>query len=285
MKHLLTTLFFLWLVGLTAVYGQENEETTVANAFQGTRFVNAQSANLVEKGKLNLSIQHRFGDISDGLYEFFGLDQATMRLGFEYGFGDNLNLGVGRSTFLKTYDGFAKVRLVQQNDIFPITVTATAEGAIPTIRNYFPDSHDSFSDKFSGAVQVQLAKTINSFGFQVAPGYLNTGYLNTENKSYSLFTLGVGGSVKVSKKVSINVEYLHSFNQDYDNTKPLSFGVDLDTGGHLFQLIVSNSQQMFGQNLFTQTRGDWGNGNVYFGFNLIRQFRIKYYTNGKEGFY
>ncbi len=277
MRHLLTIVILVCFAGFKASYAQEEQEKEIKNIFQGTRFVNAQSANLAEKGKLNLSIQHRFGDISDGLYEFFGLDLATMRLGFEYGFGNNFNLGIGRSTYLKTYDGFAKVRFVQQSADFPATITATAEGAIPSIRNYFPDSHDSFSDKFTGAIQVQLAKTINNFGVQISPGYLNTGYLNTENTSYSLFTLGFGGSVKVSKKVSLNLEYLHSFNPDYSNTKPLSFGVDLDTGGHLFQLIISNSQQMFGQYLYTQTNGDWGEGHIYFGFNLIRQFRIKYY--------
>ncbi|QGY42164.1 hypothetical protein GM418_00390 [Maribellus comscasis] len=276
MKHLLTTTILLYILGIGAGYAQEDEESQ-DNIFQGTRFVNAQSANLVEKGKLNLSIQHRFGDISGGLYELFGLDLATMRLGFEYGFGDNFNLGIGRSTYLKTYDGFAKFRFVQQSSDFPFTITATAEGAIPTLKNYFPDSNDDFSDKFSGAVQLHLAKTIQNFGIQVSPGYLNTGYLNSENTSYSLFTLGLGASVKVSKKVSVNLEYLHSFNNDYSNTKPLSLGVDLDTGGHLFQLIVSNSQQMFGQYLYTHTSGDWGDGHVYFGFNLIRQFRIKYY--------
>lgn len=277
MKHLLIIISFISLMGFQTVNGQENEVENQKNIFQGTRFVNAQSANLVEKGKLNLAIQHRFGDISDGLYEFFGLDLATMRLGFEYGFGNNFNLGIGRSTFLKTYDGFAKFRLVQQGSDFPFTVTATAEGAIPTIRNYFPDSYDSFSDKFSGLVQLHLAKASNSFGFQISPGYLNTGYLNSENKSYSLFTLGLGGSVKISKKVSLNLEYLHSFHDEYSSTHPLSLGVDLDTGGHLFQLIVSNSQQMSGQYLYTHTTGDWGKGHVYFGFNLIRQFRIKYY--------
>ncbi|MCG6186244.1 DUF5777 family beta-barrel protein [Maribellus maritimus] len=276
MKHLLTTTILLCILGIGVSYAQEEEESQ-DNIFKGTRFVNAQSANLVEKGKLNLSIQHRFGDISGGLYELFGLDLATMRLGFEYGFGENFNLGIGRSTYLKTYDGFAKFRFVQQSSDFPFTITATAEGAIPTLKNYFPDSNDDFSDKFSGAVQLHLAKTIQNFGLQISPGYLNTGYLNSENTSYSLFTLGLGGSVKVSKKVSVNLEYLHSFNDDYSNTKPLSLGVDLDTGGHLFQLIVSNSQQMFGQYLYTHTNGDWGDGHVYFGFNLIRQFRIKYY--------
>jgi opacity protein-like surface antigen len=200
-----------------------------------------------------------------------------MRLGFEYGFGEDFNLGVGRSTFLKTYDGFAKYRVARQSETFPFTIVASAEGAIPTIRNYFPGSNDNFSDKFSGALQIHLARAFNNFGAQLSPGFLNTGYLLSENTSYSMFTLGMGASVRLSKKVSANLEYLHSFKDEFDNTKPLSLGVDIDTGGHLFQLILSNSQRMFGTTLYTHTTGDWGNGNLYFGFNLIREFRIKYY--------
>jgi len=89
--------------------------------------------------------------------------------------------------------------------------------------------------------------------------------------------LGLGGAIKVSKKVSVNVEYLHNFNDDISNINPLSFGVDLDTGGHLFQLILSNSQGMFDQAFYTATSGDWSEGSLFFGFNLIRSFTIKYY--------
>jgi len=91
-----------------------------------------------------------------------------------------------------------------------------------------------------------------------------------------MFTLGFGGSVKVSKKVSLNMEYLHHFENNLPANKPLSLGIDLDTGGHLFQIMVTNSQAMFNQALYTNTMGDWGKGNLYFGFNLIREFKLKY---------
>jgi len=261
------------LLVFISYYSIAQEVDKKENIFQGTRLVNGQSSNLVEKGKLNLLIQHRFGDISGGAYELFGLDQATMRLGFEYGFTDNLNLGFGRSTFLKTYDAFAKYRLVQQNRDFPFTVAATLEGSLPTLRNYFPES----SDKFSGTAQLHISKTVNNFGFQVSPGFINTGFIPAKNNSYSMFILGVAGSVKLSRKVSLNAEYLYNFENEFSNTKPLSFGVDIDTGGHLFQLVLSNSQQLTGSSLYSYTAGNWGKGNIYFGFNLIREFKLKYY--------
>lgn len=265
---------FLLLLG--NLKAQENEVQTVKNAFRGTRYVNGQSAKLARDGELILQIQHRFGDISGGLYELFGLDQANMRIGFEYGINDWLNVGVGRSNMMKTYDAFAKIRITQQTEIFPLTIVGTIGSSVPTIRDYFPAAFDNFSDKFSGNIQLHLAKTIGNFSVQLSPGYLQTGYLPVESDNYSLVTLGFGGSVKLSKKVSWNLEYLHHFNEQLKNKKPLSTSVDIDTGGHIFQLVLSNSQGMFDQSLFTNTMGDWTKGNIYFGFNLIREFKLKY---------
>jgi len=250
------------------------EEQIIKNNFQGTRLVNGHSANLAEKGELQLLIQHRFGNINGGFYEFFGLDQASMRLGFEYGFGKNFNLGFGRSTYLKTYDLFAKIRLIQQTTSFPLTAVVTTGGSFPIIKDYFPESHDSFSDKFSGNVQLHLASTIKKFSFQVSPGYMRTGFLPAENENISMFTMALGGSFSITKKLSTNVEYLVPFNSEVPGNNPLSIGVDLDTGGHLFQIVLSNNQRMFDQAIYTNTGGDWMEGSLFLGFNLIREFDI-----------
>jgi hypothetical protein len=270
----LTTLILSALV-LTAAFGQEGVKTE--NAFQGVRFVNGQSANLTDKGKLLMFIQHRFGEIDGGLYQLFGLDQATLRLGFEYGFGQNLNLGFGRSTYMKTYDVYGKYRFAEQSDSFPFTLVATVAGSLPTIRNVFQEEYNSFSDKLSGNGQLHIAKRVGNIGFQISPGYLSTGFVPTLNERFSMFILGLAGSVRISEDVSVNIEYLPHFNSSLETTKPLSLGVDIDTGGHLFQLILSNSQQFITQNLYTASRGKWTKGTLFFGFNLIREFRIKYY--------
>ncbi len=283
MKKVIWSGIFALMVLSVQSQDSESEEDIIKNTFKGTRFVNAQSANIAEHGNLYLQIQHRFGDISDGAYELFGLDQATMRLGFEYGIAKNFSIGIGRSTIFKTYDGSVKFRVAQQSSYFPFTITTTFGGSVPTEKNYFPEQITNFSDKYSGNVQLHLAKTIGIIGLQVTPGYLYTGYFkDLEKNSYNNFdviTLGFGGSIKVSKKVSANLEYLYHFNENITANKPLSLGVDLDTGGHLFQLIITNSQAMFNQALYTNTYGDWTKGNLYFGFNLIREFRLKYTDN------
>ncbi len=259
---------------------QDAEDEKIENIFKGTRFINAQSANVVEPGILVLLVQHRFGDISQGAYGLFGLDQATMRLGFEYGFTKFFTIGIGRSTMFKTYDGFLKFRFIEQSSQFPLTIATTLGTSIPTEKNYFPDQVTKFSDKYSGNLQLHLATTIGVVGLQVTPGYLYSGYFKDEitnsYKNLDVITLGLGGSVKVSKKVAVNVEYLHNFNDKISSKKVLSAGVDLVYGEHLFQLMVTNSQAMYNQALYTNTYDNWKNGNVYFGFNLIRKFRLKY---------
>uniref|UniRef100_UPI0035652E42 DUF5777 family beta-barrel protein n=1 Tax=Mariniphaga sediminis TaxID=1628158 RepID=UPI0035652E42 len=237
MRDKINLIIFGLLVVLapTGVWAQE-EEDKVNNVFQGTRVVNGQSANLADDGVLMLMIQHRFGDISGGFYDLFGLDVASMRLGFEYGLGKNLNLGVGRSTWLKTFDAFAKWRLVQQKNDFPFTAVVSAGGSLPTMRDHFPAAYDQFSDKVSWNFQVLLAKNVDNFGIHLSPGFLQTGYMPELNKELSVFTLGTAAALRISKKVSVNLEYLVPFNSEIQGDNALSMGVDIDTGGHLFQL-------------------------------------------------
>ncbi|WP_167611512.1 DUF5777 family beta-barrel protein [Maribellus sediminis] len=264
----------IFLVFVSGALAAQDDE--VKNAFQGNRLVNGQSTNLSKDGELDLLIQHRFGDISGGLYELFGLDLASMRLGFEYGLGNNLNLGIGRSTWLKTYDAFAKYSFVQQNSSFPFSAVLSAGGSVPTIRDYFPDEYDQFSDKFSWNAQLHLSKTMGSFALQLSPGFMKTGYLTDVGDDLSMFTLGTGAAVRISKKVSANLEYLIPFDDEIPGDNALSLGVDIDTGGHLFQLVLSNNNRMFDQAVYTNTTGNWGDGHLYFGFNLIRKFKLKY---------
>lgn len=270
------TLIILSFSGISA---QEVEPVEpIKNVFQGTRFINLQSANVVGKNELQMFIQHRFGDISGGFYDFFGLDLgASMRLGFEYGLTKNFTVGIGRSGYLKTFDSFLKYRIFAQSGDFPLTLTATASGSVPTARDVFPDEYDNFGNKASGNVQLHVAKTFKHFAFQVSPGYIGTGYILEENDSYSFFTLGFGGSAKLSKKISFNVEYLYRFEDKIDYVNPLSASVDIKAGGHLFQLIVTNTQQMYDQAIITNPTGDWAEGSLYLGFNLIRTFNFKQY--------
>lgn len=272
----ISILAIVFSFGLSA-QDEKEEEKPIKNIFQGTRFINLQSSNVASKDELQMFIQHRFGDIKGGFNEFYGLDEASMRLGFEYGITKNFTLGIGRSSYLKTFDSFLKYRFLTQTASFPITVTTTVSGSVPTICNYFPKEYNSFSALASGNVQLHVSKSFKRFGFQVSPGYIGTGYILEENDSYSFFTIAAGGSAKLSKKISINIEYLYRFEDEIDYVNPLSLSIDLDTGGHLFQILISNAQQMYDQAIITNPAGDWTTGNLYLGFNLIRGFQFNQY--------
>lgn len=248
----------------------------IDNVFMGTRLVNAQSANPVEKGTLILLIQHRFGDISGGAYEFFGLDQAEMRLGFEYGVAKGLALGIGRSTFQKTYDAFVKAGIAKQSSSFPFAGTFTASGYITTMKNYFMEPHDGFSDKMASYLELEIVRNFKGISVQISPAYMFTGFVPEAGESRSFPVVTGALSLAVSKRVNINMEYTHHFSDMLPgNNRPLSIGADIDTGGHLFQLVLSNTQGMTEQGIYKRSTGDWTTGNIFFGFNLIRNFYLK----------
>jgi len=272
MKTFIIYIFYtLW--GISVLIAQEKEEI-VKNHFKGTRLINNQSANVTEKGTLLLLIQHRFGDISEGSYDLFGLDEANMRLGFEYGITNQFNIGIGRSSWLKTYDIFIKYSLLKQTNHFPFSATVSAGGSLPTIKNYYPEAKNQFSDKVSPNIQLHLSKTLKILSFQISPGYIKTGYLTEYNKNLSFFTLGTGASVAISNSVSMNFEYLIPFENTIHGESPLSLGVDIDTGGHLFQILISNNQRMFHNAIYTDRKGNLSDGILFIGFNLIRKFDL-----------
>lgn len=273
---ILQLLFFAVPRNLSAQDSNQDNKP-IKNVFQGTRFINLHSANVADKNELQLFIQHRFGDISGGFYDFFGLDESSSRIGLEYGLFNNFNVGVGRSSYMKTFDGFLKYRILEQSSTIPLTITATVAGSVPTIKDVFPDAFDSFSEKASGNLQVHFAHSFKKLGFQVSPGYIATGFIPVENDKYSFFTLAAGTSAKLSKKVSVNIEYLHRFEDKIDYVNPLSASIDIDTGGHLFQIMISNSQQMYDQAIITNPAGDWTEGHLFLGFNLVREFNFKQY--------
>jgi hypothetical protein len=269
-------IIFGFIFSVYALFAQD-EVKPVKNVFLGTRFINLQSANVAEKYELQMLIQHRFGDLSGGFYELFGLDEASMRIGFDYGITNNLNVGVGRSSYMKTFDSFIKYRFLTQSSAMPLTLTASVAGSFPTIRNVIPDESSDFSKKASGNVQLHFARSFKNFALQVSPGYIGTGYIPVENDSYSFFTMAFGGAVKLAKKVTFNIEYLYRFEDEINYVNPFSASVDLGTAGHLFQVMISNTQQMYDQAIITNPTGDWTEGHLFLGFNLVRAFNFKQY--------
>lgn len=249
----------------------------IDNTFRGMRLVNNQSTELVGKGELNLMINHRFGLINSGLYNLFGLDEAEIRFGFDYGLTDFLSIGVGRSSYQKTYDFNAKAKILrQQSSGMPINLSGFTSIYYNTLRNIYPADKNNFAGRQSYVAQLLASRKFSDIiSMQIETGWLYERYNIIKEDSYSSGFYGIGGKFEILSFLDITYEYTYVSRKLPNTYDPLSFGIDIDTGDHLFQLIFSNSQATFEKALFSDTRSTWSNGEVFFGFNLIRIFYIK----------
>jgi Membrane bound beta barrel domain (DUF5777) len=248
--------------------------------FKYTRIVDGHSVVTLPKRVLDVRISHRFGPISSGLYNFFGLDNATMRLGFDYGITNKIMVGVGHSTYQKTYDGFIKISLTQQEGISGnhlVSVAAVATMAINTLKQ-FDSVSTPFGDRTSYVYQLLIARKISrGFSLQLMPTYVVTDPISFKHLVKNVVAIGVGAAHRVSKRMNINAEYYYQFPDDKapGSHNVLSFGVDIGTGGHVFQLHFTNSTGLTEKSFITETTGRWDKSDILFGFNISRVFQLK----------
>jgi hypothetical protein len=248
--------------------------------FKTTRLIMGQSVENTAKGELNFIIEHNFGRVNLGPYEFFGLDQANMRLGLDYGVNDWLNVGVGRSSYEKTYDGFLKARILRQSTgarIMPVTLSLYSNVMLNSLKWQDPGRTNYFTSRLSYTAQLLVARKFsNSLSLQLMPTYIHKNMVPRIVDQNDIFAMGAGARVKVTQRTSLTGEYYYLLPgqtaDDYQNC--LSLGVDLETGGHVFQLRVSNAQPMFERGFITETSGKWSKGDIYFGFTINRIFTI-----------
>ena len=248
----------------------------VTATFKDTRVINMQSNETPGAGVLHFVIAHRFGRINEGAYSLWGLDNASMRMGFDYGLTDRWTLGVGRSTFQKTYEASMKGKLFVQKSDNSVPVSVTYYGVIMAngLRWQEPDRENLFSSRLSYVNQLIVTRKINDrTSLAVVPSLIHRNLVDITSKSHDQWTLGLGGRHKLTHRVSINSEYHFLVNGlDEATTNSLSLGVDIETGGHVFQLHITNSQGMFERAFLTETTGRWLDGDLFFGFNLSRVF-------------
>ena len=292
MKYLIKLLPLLFLIGTGSLSAQddllgmledlEEDKPDYAFAtFKSVRIVNGHSIEMPAAQELQVVISHRFGRINEGASELFGLDQANIRLALEYGVTDWLEVGVGRSNVRKTYDSFAKVRLLRQSSgtkNFPFTVNWVSGIMVNTLPWRDENRENLFSSRLNFTHQLLIARKFsNSFSLQLTPTFVHRNLVATQAEPNDVLALGLGLRQKLNPSVSLNIEYFHLLTEyTRDNFQPsFSVGFDIETGGHVFQLFFSNAQAMT-ENLFVaETTGNWGEGDIHFGFNVNRAFNLK----------
>ena len=252
-------------------------ENIVSATFKGTRIVNGHSIENRKNAELEFIISHRFGRVNTGFEELFGLDQANIRFALEYGLTDDLTAGLGRSSFEKTYDGYLKYRLLKQKtgaNAFPFAVSLFGSIAAKS-QKAIAGSERTFAESLFYVGQVLIAKKVNSsLSIQVTPTYVHRNLATIAADPHDIFALGFGTRVKLSKRVSLNAEYYQQFQMltSINARNSLAFGVDIETGGHVFQIILSNAITMVEKSFITETTGNFFGGDIHLGFNLSRTF-------------
>ena len=260
---------------------------SVVSAFKSLKIVNLESTKLAAKGDFYFIVAHRFGFIDKGFDDFFGLDNANTQLKFLYGVNDWLTLHIGRSGFQETYDLAAKYRLyAQKENGFPVTIVGFNSVAINSELKEEDYPNLKFENRLSYVAQVLISRKFSDkLSLEIAPSVFHENTLRDildENNAVILpnpqdntqFAVGLGGRYKLTSRWSVNVDYAAHLNRasqsNYKN--PLSIGVDLETGGHVFQMHFTNAQAMHETGYLGQTVGDWSKGEIAFGFNLVRVF-------------
>lgn len=258
----------------------EEDETPqpVSATFKGTRIVTGHSVETDYAGVFNLKIQHRFGTLNGGLYELFGLDQAYIRIGGDLGITNRISVGFGRSSYQKVYDGFVKVKLLQQKTKgFPMTVTFLQSMAIQGLKWQDTSRINYFSSRFAYCTQLMFARKFNeNFSLQLTPTLIHRNLVKRTIDQNDVWAVGIGFRQKLSRRLSVNGEYYWLLPgqtaKDYYNMFALGF--DIETGGHVFQIQFTNARQMIEKGFVAETTGSWLKGDIHLGFNISRVFNV-----------
>jgi hypothetical protein len=263
---------------LDETLASEEQPNFASASFKTTRLINGHSSEQVHAGVLDMRISHRFGAINGGAYTFFGLDNATMRMALEYGAFPWLTVGLGRSTYEKTYDGFLKARIARQCSgarTFPVTINYMSSMAIKTLKFADPDKVNYKTSNYYYTHQLIVARKFSdAFSLLVAPTLVHRNLVQDSTQNHDLFSIGMGGRIKLTKRISFNAEYYHQLNKPDGTSNSLSFGFDIETGGHVFQLTLSNSPAMIERAFIHETTGLWNKGDIVTGFCISRNFTL-----------
>lgn len=290
-KYLLFSLFLLIFSG--NVFSQDldsllNTQTKpqidyATATFKASRIINGHSIEQMKKKQLDFRISHRFGTLNNGGYGLYGLDQSVIHFSLEYGVTDWLMLGVGRGSYNKIYDSFAKFKLLRQSTgavTMPVSLSYMTSVEMNTLKFQDPTRTNYFSSRMSYVHQLLIARKFNdNFSFQLSPTFIHRNLVASELDMNDVYSMGFGARYKLSKHISLNAEYYYVYNPNrkflstrYYNSA--SVGIDIETGGHVFQIMLTNSLGMREGTFIPQTTSSWSDGGIHLGFNISRVFAL-----------
>ncbi len=296
MKSLYLAIIGFFLIFSTPVLSQDDlldmldsevvEEPEIVTAtFKSTRIINGHSIERMVKRQLDFRINHRFGQLNEGTYSIFGLDNALINFSFEYGINDWLMVGIRRGTNKKVYDASTKLSIFRQTKgvkVMPVAISYYTDWSIKTLRglNDLPDMKDAkwneITPRFAYTHQLLIGRKFNEkLSLQLSPTYVHRNLVSVGEKN-DILALGIGGRYKFIRRVALTWEVFYTNHVTKDNIYqyPIAIGFDIETGGHVFQLFFTNSRPMVEDGFIGETTSKWLDGGIYFGFNMSRVFTI-----------
>lgn len=273
---------FLSFLSIFFIFGQSYAQDLNQpgySTFRDTRIINGHSVETSRAGNLKFIIQHRFGSVKDGAYNLWGLDDSTIRLGLDYGFSNRFTVGIGRSSFNKTYDGYLKYRILVQNQKSPISITYLGAMAIIGLKKEEFNFEVTFNDRLTYTHQLLIARKFgDKFSLQLMPSLVHRNTIMAEgNNQNDVFSIGSAIRYQLFKFLAITGEYYYTLpdqlQEGYNNS--VSVGFEIETKGHVFQLHLSSSRGMIEPYFIAGTTGDFFNGDIHLGFNISRDFKLK----------
>ena len=258
----------------------EPSKEYVKNAFKSSRVISSHSVEFIGAGVLDFRILHRFGRLNTGSYGAWGLDEARIRLGLDYGITKRLTVGLGRSSYKKEVDAFLKYRLLWQargKGASPVSIVLVSGITRTGLKFEDPDRKNYETSRFAYYHQVIIGRKFSdAFTLQISPTAVHNNLVQTVDDNHDIYSVGVGTRIKLSKRLAFTADYYYQLpDQLNDNIQmPLSLGFDIETGGHVFQLHFTNALGMNERVITTETDGKWDKGDIHFGFNISRVFTI-----------
>lgn len=252
--------------------------------FMAPRNINLYTVEPLSKGELHYSIMHTFGEVSSGVKELWGIDQgANVRFSFEYGFGEKFSLGIGRSSMDKVYDLSSRVSLARQmkSGGSPVSVTIIPSVGITTASFGFLDVDYTLSDRLNFNLATPIARKMSDdLSLQIVPmitHFNRVGLeLNVVDPSVNTYySVGVGGRYKIAPRTAITFQYIPPITDADNLDSNIGIGIDIETGGHVFQMFFTTSRALNESYLVSSGNGDFLDGGYRFGFNINRLFRIR----------
>ncbi len=303
MKYLLL-LFVAFSVHFTS-YAQDDlmdmleeeepeENYRVGPTWKTMKLVNLHSTSMVKKNGLDFRVTHRFGSIGEksggGIHNLYGLDISDdIRISFDYGFTEDLQVGIGRSKYSELIDGNVKYKILAQKERkVPLTLVVLGNMAI-TPQKALDTRYDDWQNRLSYFSQLIIARRFSErLSFELAPGFLyrnlvlktEDGEGNVLEDENATFSLGVGGRFMITKRVGIILDYVYVVSDYRENVQPtayydpLGIGVEIETGGHVFHITMTNAAGIVENNYIPNTTANWLDGGMKLGFNISRVFQF-----------